>query len=113
MSKTKLTYVESCDLEGSDASLYDLATVEDKIIMSYSKYDSAWTPGFSGETAVTLKDTEEGVVISFNDMKKKIKLDYSQVLMLQMLLKYYNEDSPLQGRYTHSFAKLVSLKEPV
>jgi argininosuccinate synthase len=93
----EISYIETYD--NGEASIYDLETIDahantGKVLMRYSPLDNAWTSLVKGEVAVKLKDTGDEVKIKF-DNGKKIKLDYSQLQELAMILQYYNEDSGL------------------
>ena len=66
-----------------------------RIKLKFDKNDQQWTELVRGKTAGTLKDHGNGITIKLRDKKKPIELDYSQMVDVQLLLKYYLEDSGL------------------
>lgn len=94
---SKVTYVEG--FGQYETSIYDMETTrkyynDGKVVMRYSPLDAGWSPHVRGQVAAKLKDNGNGVKIKFDD-GTKIKLDYSQVQELYILLDYYNYDSEL------------------
>jgi hypothetical protein len=106
---TNLIYIEESDITDT-SSMYEFVESGDEIIMKFYENDSQWAEHVRGKKAVTMKDTGDGVNIKFRNSKSKIELDYSQLVELMMLLKFHNEDSDLQSRYTHSFTKLLKVE---
>ena len=103
----KMVYVDN----GGDGSknLYEFETIRNdmndgKVVMRFYENDVGWTDLVRGKNAATLKDNGDGVTIKFWG-GDKIKLDYSQLQELAMLLQYDNEDSG-RHRFTSTITKL-------
>ncbi len=93
--KNEITYV--CDPGDGETRMYNAGVVlneenNQKISVSYSNNDNGWTSLVRGKNAVKLKDYGNGIKIKFDD-GTKIKLGYDQIEILEVLLKYYNEES--------------------
>ena len=93
-----------------NSSMYELdadirGLDESTITLKFFEGDQGWTSLVRGKVAATMKDDGNGVTFKFRDKKKKIKLDYSELQEMLMLIKYNNEDSGKYG-FDHTIQKL-------
>ena len=64
---------------------YDLIQDDELHTLSYSN-SRAWSEHIRGESVGALIDDGNGVIVTLDGLKKPIKLDYKQVMELQVLL---------------------------
>jgi len=95
-----------------NTSQYELETTRNKINdstikMKYYKNDFGWTDKARGKKCATLHDHGNGINITFGD--KNISLEYDEIVEMEMLLKFLNEDSGIP-LFKHSFQKLKEVE---
>jgi hypothetical protein len=64
---------------------YDLVERENVVMLSYSN-NTSWSERVRGQMVASLIDDGNEIIITLDDKKKPIKLDYKQAAELQMLL---------------------------
>lgn len=104
----KMIYINKCG--GDNSNMYELdaniiSLDKSTITLKFFEGDEGWTSLVRGKVAATMKDDGNGVTFKFRDKKKKVRLDYSELQEMLMLIKYNNEDSGKYG-FDHSITKL-------
>jgi hypothetical protein len=96
-----------------NTSQYELETTRNKmndstISMKFYKNDLGWTNKVRGKKCATLHDHGNGINVTIGD--KTISLEYDELVELEMLLKFLNEDSSIP-LFTHTVQKLKEIDE--
>lgn len=110
---SKKLILQQTDCYG-EVSTYDAEVTRNdpndhRIKMKYHENGHGWTDLVRGKTAVKLHDDGDGVTIKFRGKKKSVRLDYSQLVELSILLDYYHENSGLDDS-SYDVTKFTELK---
>lgn len=95
-----------------NTSQYQLETIHDElndstIQMSLYKNDLGWSEKVRGRECARLHDHGNGIDITIGD--KKISLEYDELIEVEILLKFLNEDSGIP-LFKHTFQKLKEVE---
>jgi hypothetical protein len=102
---TKLIYLFNAG--DGNTTQYELETTrntinDSTINMKFYKNDLGWTDKVRGKYCAKLHDHDNGINITIGE--KNISLEYDELVELEMLLKFLNEDSGIP-LFTHTVQK--------